>query len=342
LDSEWTSIIPAVLYELGNSSHELLEILNRHGWLGTQFVRPPHKERLLTDLRQASNARGGKAGGPRKGSSYTMSTPQAPTQNFEIFADDPQGVGEYAGDILNQMRGLEMTYMPTPTYMDNHTEINTRMRTILVDWSVDVHRQYRLRPETLFLAVSLIDRYLANAIIQRSRLQLVGVTAMFVAAKFEEITPPEVADFKYICADVYTVQDILQEECKLLIALGFNIACPTSVHFLDVFLIVNQSDAIQRESALYSIELALLETQCLAYKPSQIAAASVLLTNHQLQRPEKWSQAMADCTHLDERVLEECMMWLKGLREAAPSNPHQAMRKKFQLTSHSAVADIIF
>lgn len=266
----------------------------------------------------------------------------APTQNFEIFADDPQGVGEYTGDILNQMRGLEMTYMPTPTYMDNHTEINTRMRTILVDWSVDVHRQYRLRPETLFLAVSLIDRYLANAIIQRSRLQLAGVTAMFVAAKFEEITPPGVADFKYISADLYTVQDILQEECKLLIALGFNIACPTSVHFLDVFLIVNQSDAIQRESALYSIELALLETQCLAYKPSQIAAASVLLTNHQLQRPEKWSQAMADCTYLDEHALEECMMWLKELREAAPTNPHQAIRKKFQRTSHSAVADIIF
>lgn len=62
----------------------------------------------------------------------------------------------------------------------------------------------RLKPETLFLAANYTDRFLSYMHVTRGKLQLVGVTAMFVAAKFEEIYPPTAAEFVYISDYTYT------------------------------------------------------------------------------------------------------------------------------------------
>ena len=78
------------------------------------------------------------------------------------------------------------------------------MRAILVDWIIEVHLKFKLLPETLFITVSLIDRYLEQIQIKRTNLQLVGVTAMLIASKYEEIYAPEVRDFVYITDNAYT------------------------------------------------------------------------------------------------------------------------------------------
>ena len=78
------------------------------------------------------------------------------------------------------------------------------MRAILVDWIIEVHLKFKLLPETLFITVNLIDRYLSMINIKRNNLQLVGVTAMFIASKYEEIYAPEVKDFVYITDYAYS------------------------------------------------------------------------------------------------------------------------------------------
>merc|ERR1719265_868305 len=102
--------------------------------------------------------------------------------------------------------------------------------------------KYRLRPESLYLTINLIDRYLSKMPVLRKRLQLVGVVAMFIAAKFEEITPPELHDFVYITDNAYTKEDILVMECTMLSTLGFQIVVPTAAHFLDQLQKYNQCD----------------------------------------------------------------------------------------------------
>lgn len=72
------------------------------------------------------------------------------------------------------------------------------MRAILIDWLVDVHLKFKLMAETLYLTVYLIDKYLESNPINRSKLQLVGVSAMFIACKIEEIYAPELKDFVYV------------------------------------------------------------------------------------------------------------------------------------------------
>lgn len=88
--------------------------------------------------------------------------------------------------------------------MKKQSDINERMRAILIDWLVDVHLKFKLLPETLYLTINMIDRYLAKEVITRRKLQLVGIAAMLISSKYEEIYPPEIKDFTYITDRAYT------------------------------------------------------------------------------------------------------------------------------------------
>lgn len=110
------------------------------------------------------------------------------------------------------------------------------MRSILIDWLVDVHLKFKLLPETLFLSVSLIDRYLERKSSTKSKLQLVGVTCMMIACKYEEIYAPEVRDFVYITDKAYSKDEILTMEKDILNVLEFDVNVPTSWRFLERYI----------------------------------------------------------------------------------------------------------
>ena len=105
--------------------------------------------------------------------------------------------------------------MPDPLYMTRQTELTWRMRGILTDWLVDVHAKFRLLPETIFLATHIIDRFLSVKAVSLVKFQLVGVTALFIAAKYEEIVCPSISSFLYMTDGGYTDEEILKaERCK--------------------------------------------------------------------------------------------------------------------------------
>lgn len=92
--------------------------------------------------------------------------------------------------------------------MGKQDDINSSMRAILVDWLVEVGEEYKLLPQTLYLTVSYIDRFLSSMRVVRGKLQLVGTACMLLASKFEEIYPPEVSEFVYITDDTYTAKQV--------------------------------------------------------------------------------------------------------------------------------------
>lgn len=117
---------------------------------------------------------------------------------------DPLEWSEYAVKIFQHMKRTELDFIAQPGYMKKQTDINEKMRAILVDWLVEVHLKFKLYPETLYLTINLIDRYLEKEEVLRQDLQLVGVTAMLIASKYEEIYAPEVRDFVYITDKAYS------------------------------------------------------------------------------------------------------------------------------------------
>merc|ERR1712071_514654 len=161
------------------------------------------------------------------------------------------------------------------------------MRAVLVDWLVEVHTQFKLLQETLYMTVYILDRYLQaeGLTLKRNQLQLVGVTATFVASKVEEMYAPELADFVYITDSAYTVADIKACELRLLQTLAFNLSRPLPLHFLRRNSKAGDVDMQQHSLAKYLMEVSLPEYD-MAHLPPSIVAAAALLLSLRLLQPE--------------------------------------------------------
>jgi cyclin A len=186
---------------------------------------------------------------------------------------------DYVEEIIDHLLAREQTLHRDPNYLASQPDVTERMRIILVDWLIDVHLKFKLHPETFFLALDYVDRYLMLTRGSRSTLQLVGVCAMLIAAKHEEIWPPEVRECIYISANTYTRDEILAMERDIASTLNFRLCVPTPFPFMTRVLEgVGASDDV-RHLASYSLDIAALEYGCLAYRPSRVAYATILIAN---------------------------------------------------------------
>ncbi|KAF8156923.1 cyclin-like protein [Crassisporium funariophilum] len=216
--------------------------------------------------------------------------------------DDPLMVSEYVQDIFKYLKQVELTTMPNPNYMESQKELAWKMRGILTDWLIQVHVRFRLLPETLFLCVNIIDRFLSARVVSLAKLQLVGVTCMFIAAKFEEVVSPSVSHF-LMCADSsYTESEILQAERYVLKTLDWNLSYPNPVHYLRRISKADDYNVKVRTLAKYLLEIGVLEWRLIAAPPSLMAAAAIWLARMALGM-EQWTPNLAHYSSYKESAL---------------------------------------
>lgn len=186
-------------------------------------------------------------------------------------------VSEYVNDIYKYMRQMERSQRIRPDHLDDQLHVTHKMRGVLVDWLNEVHLQFTLVQETFFLAVAIIDRYLQVVkTTTRPNLQLVGVTALFLASKYEELFPPEITDFVYITDDTYTKKQILEMERHIIAKLDFKLGRPLPIHFLRRFAKAAHSGEFSDDvylMAKYFIELAAVDYSMAHYLPSEVSFA---------------------------------------------------------------------
>lgn len=202
--------------------------------------------------------------------------------------------------------------------------------------------KYKLKPETLFLSISILDRFLAKKRVSRKKLQLVGVVATLIAAKYEEIYPPELNDLVYICDKAYTSNEIIEMEVVVLNVLEFQLRVPTAVSFLDRFGKINSCTDCHRQLAQYLVELALPDIKMIRFTPSHSAAAAIYLSNKLLKQPVAWSHTMVNQTGYTEAAIKTCAKELCMLLEGSQTSNLQAVRKKFSYAKYHSVAKIPF
>jgi G2/mitotic-specific cyclin-B, other len=176
--------------------------------------------------------------------------------------------------------------------MKTQLDINEKMRGILIDWMVEVHVKFKLLTETMFLSVNIIDRFLALKPVARNKLQLVGITAILLGAKYEEVYAPEVRDFIHISDKAYSREEILKMERLILATLDFNMSTPTPLHFLRRFSKASRSDSRTHTLSKYLTELTLTEYNMLNHVPSKIAAASVYIARRMTDKAPYWVIAL--------------------------------------------------
>lgn len=164
--------------------------------------------------------------------------------------------------------------LPTADYMANQAEIQWSMRSVLMDWMVQVHFRFALLPETLFLCVNLIDRFLSHKIVSLGKLQLVGATAIYIAAKYEEIEAPSVAEIYYMVDGGYTVDEILKAERFMLNILNYDLGWPGPLSFLRRISKADDYDLETRTVAKYFLELTIMDERFVATPPSFSSAGA--------------------------------------------------------------------
>lgn len=201
-------------------------------------------------------------------------------------ADDPLMVAEYVDDIFDYLNDLQTQTMPNPDYMSQQPNLEWKMRGILVDWLVEVHSKYRLLPETLFLAVNIIDRFLSAKHVPLEKLQLCGITAMFIASKYEEVLAPHISHFRDLADDSITEQEILTAERHMLATLKYDLSYPNPMNFLRRISKADSYDISTRTFGKYLLEMTILDYRFMDCPPSLAAAAAMYLSRLILQKSD--------------------------------------------------------
>ncbi|KAH7366297.1 hypothetical protein KP509_18G071600 [Ceratopteris richardii] len=253
--------------------------------------------------------------------------------------NDQLAVVDYIEDIYSFYRKTEAKSCVPPDYMSRQTTINHNMRAILVDWLIEVHLKFKLMPETLFLTTNVMDRYLAVRSVERKNLQLVGMTALLIASKYEEIWAPEIQDLIYISDKTYTREQILQMEKTMLNVLAFELCVPTPYVFIVRFLKAAGSDLKMDMLAFYYVELCLVDYAMIRYSPSMLAAASVYTAQRTLRPNDaSWTKLLKYHSGYSESDLVECAAKIVSLHEKAKEGDLTVVNRKYSLEKFGSVA----
>ncbi|CAH1439602.1 unnamed protein product [Lactuca virosa] len=265
--------------------------------------------------------------------------------DLDVDFMDPQLCATMACDIYQHLRASEAKKRPSIDFMEKvQKDINPSMRAILIDWLVEVAEEYRLVPDTLYLTINYIDRYLSGNLMDRQRLQLLGVACMMIASKYEEICAPQVEEFCYITDNTYFKDEVLQMESSVLNFLKFEMTAPTSRCFLRRFVRaaqgVNEAPSMQLEClASYISELSLLEYNMLCYAPSLVAASAIFLARFVLVPSKKpWDSTLRHYTRYQPSDLSECVKALHTLVCECPNSSLPAIREKYSQHKYKFVA----
>jgi hypothetical protein len=176
----------------------------------------------------------------------------------------------------------------------------------ILSWLIEVHMKFDLMPETLYLTVNIIDRYLSFQTVTKGQLQLVGITAMLIACKYEEIWPPQVNDFIGILPQEYTSKQMVVMEHTILNRLKFNLTVPTPYVFLVQFLKAAGPDKAMENLEFFLVELCFLHYMMIKYSPSMLVVVVFYTAQCTLRKDTCWSKTLALHTGYSEEDLKEC------------------------------------
>lgn len=255
-----------------------------------------------------------------------------------------QPTDEYEGYILEFLKKKEKSF-PISDKFPKQTEFTETMRSIFVDWIVEVSQEYHLLYETLHLGVTLFDRYMSLKNVSKAKAQLFGMTCLLIAAKSEELFPPSIDDFVYISDNVYKRAEVKDAEVVILQALKYEITHPTCAVFASIYFDILNLTQEQRNMARYVMDSSMIHFSSYKYLPSLVAAGAIFYAIRAIPgktRPGVWSSKMEKVTGYSEEEVRQiaisAIAWLKPGKYA--NTQLAAIKLKYERVVNSRVANI--
>lgn len=262
---------------------------------------------------------------------------------LEYDINNPQIPSDYLNEIHLSLSEEESKIPSVFGYMKNQQDINEQMRAILVDWIIEVHTKFNLKEETLFLCIYIIDKYLKNEIIPRSKLQLLGVASIMISCKQEEIYSPSIRDYVFITDNAYSKEEIFEMEYEILKVMEFNTVMPSSLRFFELIAMDFKFDSRQFNFGLYLLELYLIDYRMTKYFPSVIActAAYIVMKFFKLPNYTKIYHCWNRNTN-SPSLIKDCAREVCFLVDNINGSSLKATKKKFSQDKYDAVSLIDF
>ncbi|CDZ97155.1 Cyclin B and related kinase-activating proteins [Phaffia rhodozyma] len=218
----------------------------------------------------------------RKVSTQVVESASFSKANRILFED------EYAAEAVAYMAELEKVTLPKIEIMNQQPELAWYMRPFLVEFLVEIHQQFRLRPEVLYLTINIIDRYVSKRIVFKKHYQLVGCSSLWIAAKYEDSKDkiPSLETLRSMCCDAYDESAFLQMERHVLNTIGWTIGHPSAESWLRYQCMgTTLEDAETQHVARFLMEISLFHKEFIPLLPSSIARGALLLARFLLDKP---------------------------------------------------------
>ncbi|KAG9101319.1 hypothetical protein FRC06_003195 [Ceratobasidium sp. 370] len=225
---------------------------------------------------------------------------------------------EYREEVMQYMLDMEKRTMSSSAAMDMQPELQWEMRPCLVDFLIEVHLQFRLRPETLYLALNIVDRYVSRRVVYKKHYQLVGCSALWIAAKFEDAKDrvPTVQDLHTMCRGTYDESAFIQMEGHVLATIQWTVGHPTAESWLRIACTnVCFEDTETQHVARFIMETTLFYREFIDCPPSVIANASLLLGRHVLGKARRAHEMTPEILDV-VRLLDE--LYATRIQELSP------------------------
>ena len=257
---------------------------------------------------------------------------------------DLQFAEEYQEEIIPYLISLEYKKRINPNYMLKQSDINEKMRMILIDWLIEVHLKFKLLPETLFLTINFIDRYLQNNQTKRDKLQLIAVSSLLIACKYEEIYPPEISSFVYITDNAYKKEDILNYEIKILEDLEYDLTYPSILRYFEIVTIKlglpNDKTFYNKMMCLSELCLSKLIFYNFTYLELVLACALFLFEKNLFMTQSVISHFNLGEDYQKLEKINNCIFEIKKLLEFMNENKNifKGVRQKYALEKYGCIS----
>ncbi|KAI3510052.1 hypothetical protein L1887_25579 [Cichorium endivia] len=259
----------------------------------------------------------------------------------DIYDDRNQlEVSEYIDEIYQHYWVTEAHHQSLKNYMEIQTDITSQMRGILINWLIEVHLKFDLMQETLYLMVTLLDYYLSVVNIKKNEMQLVGLTALLLASKYEDFWHPKVMELISISAELYTREQMLTMETTILHKLNFRLNLPTPYVFMLRFLRAAKGSKEFENLAFFLIELCLVEYDALHFKPSLLCASAIYVARCTLHISPPWTPLLSKHSHYQECQIRDCAEMILRFHQAARTAVLKVTFDKYMSNHNFKVASI--
>lgn len=215
------------------------------------------------------------------------------------------------------------------------------MRRILVDWLVDVHRKFKLRMDTMAMCIYILEQFMCKTKepVSKSKFQLVGIASLFIAAKYEEIYPPSLRDFVYVCADTYRSEELLDMEARILHVLNFELVHASCLQLHAVWRLQQVTQSREDHLVQYLAFTCFLSSRLMREEERVRAASVVYLSKKILSLPADASVLARDfCA--DPSKVKDAALHLFMLLTSGADASLTAVKRMFNHHHFSYVASL--